>query len=979
MPPRSFYAARRAKKLKESEAAKAPEDRFINREWDDEVEIKLSIQTRNQHARCKATFIEMASGPDVKIVETLEQTEAFFTARGPQFTFKVLKAFIEPYAATMHSTIRDTPSVRSLEKVLLGLFGAAKIAKNPVDKTIKKNTLSWVRANMVRRGLTHYEQRKKHVATPKDVSQCLRSFFDPTYCSSQLTTRDILTFALVINLMIDCNGRISELTRPSMSYEDWETWKSENPEKIFTWQHVELFAFPGPDGKAELEARLTFSGLKNTGQKGNREKCIPLRLLPLHLAAEDSLRWLLILGLIDQVFHNITSWADLDAVRCEAGGTRIHIRPDKMETPVLRNALRKPVANTPLIENDVMRYQQFTKQLNDLSRHMGLENKMMAGALRRGGAYILALKASKEERCARMGHSDADGTYWAAYRNTTSSIDFQAFRLGLDEKSVVRMSSALLNRTSQPPDRVSDQGIQDVHQDKELMELLDQQCSLGDQLIEKYGSLDASLIGTPDSDLISQYRKVKDMYVKREGHLLNKQFQVEWKEFFKVGGDSPKQIQEQPPELEHKASQVSEMIEAADVEDANLEQIDPVLLDENENDMERSADTLTADLDALESDAVQSNGDPVIVAKSANKFAARPLARHSLLSDLSELLYDQPSSLSETEFASNMVTKLNHLHCADRFYPNQEPHPGTLSCIACDESLIGMLHENEHVVLCQGRTMAQLTMESLKEKESTIPACTTCSMTVPGRKKPCTYKYNDDTSSHRSHSKHAHQAKSKEYVCFDHATDYDSLHDFRVHLITEHAAPSKILPLKSAGGVINPDILVFWCKLCQVWIPRTECLEQEHLRGHIDDVQSAIASHGFAGVFESYRWAHPSFCIFCLFDDRAGLTTQFYEFADMRPYIAHIEGHLKAMDGVQSVLCPASSASANGVPALCDLMEELNQESLARHLVETHGLSVEVGSFAKDGAPPTKKQKRSALGVKSVNQKVNVAQEFSKS
>jgi hypothetical protein len=172
-----------------------------------------------------------------------------------------------------------------------------------------------------------------------------------------------------------------------------------------------------------------------------------------------------------------------------------------------------------LIEDEMIRYQQVTKQIEDLSRYCGLEHKMMPGVLRRGSGYMLAMKVSREERCARMGHSDKDSTYWGAYRNTTSTVDFQALRLGLQEESVELMSSAFLNRTAQPPDRVSDKGILEVHQDLELIELLEKQCTLSDQIIEKYGSLDAAA-NAFDSTLPREYRKTKELYVKREGHLL---------------------------------------------------------------------------------------------------------------------------------------------------------------------------------------------------------------------------------------------------------------------------------------------------------------------------------------------------------------------------------------------------------------------------------------------------------------------------
>jgi hypothetical protein len=72
------------------------------------------------------------------------------------------------------------------------------------------------------------------------------------------------------------------------------------------------------------------------------------------------------------------------------------------------------------------------------------------------------------------------------------------------------------------------------------------------------------------------------------------------------------------------------------------------------------------------------------------------------------------------------------------------------------------------------------------------------------------------------------------------------------------------------------------------------------------------------------------------------------------------------------MVCPATSANANGVPAQCAETEALDKEGLAKHLVDAHGLLIDVGKFVKEqdstDQPVNKKQKRSALGDKDVNQ-----------
>jgi hypothetical protein len=101
------------------------------------------------------------------------------------------------------------------------------------------------------------------------------------------------------------------------------------------------------------------------------------------------------------------------------------------------------------------------------------------------------------------------------------------------------------------------------------------------------------------------------------------------------------------------------------------------------------------------------------------------------------------------------------------------------------------------------------------------------------------YKYKSAKSptSHRSHANNAHRdEQSRLYVCYDDSVTFEDLFDFRIYLMALHSAPSSIIPLESASGEINPEVFVFWCKFCQVWILRTESSEQGHFSTHIEDV-----------------------------------------------------------------------------------------------------------------------------------------------
>lgn len=120
---------------------------------------------------------------------------------------------------------------------------------------------------------------------------------------------------------------------------------------MFRWGSVEVFAFRDQDGRGPvfLQARLTFRYLKGSeGKTGPRHKTIPLRLLPPENVAEDSLFWLMTLGLIDGVFHGISSWSDIERLQPARHGQLIPIVESMRGTPVSRGLFWTPSnPNTP--------------------------------------------------------------------------------------------------------------------------------------------------------------------------------------------------------------------------------------------------------------------------------------------------------------------------------------------------------------------------------------------------------------------------------------------------------------------------------------------------------------------------------------------------------------------------------------------------------------------------------------------------------
>jgi len=77
------------------------------------------------------------------------------------------------------------------------------------------------------------------------------------------------------------------------------------------------------DGRVTLQAKVQCKGLKGSTLARNKPKTISLWLLPLELAAEDTLRQLVTLLLINDVFEIIKSWNDFEALDPGPDGTLV--------------------------------------------------------------------------------------------------------------------------------------------------------------------------------------------------------------------------------------------------------------------------------------------------------------------------------------------------------------------------------------------------------------------------------------------------------------------------------------------------------------------------------------------------------------------------------------------------------------------------------------------------------------------------------
>jgi len=66
-----------------------------------------------------------------------------------------------------------------------------------------------------------------------------------------------------------------------------------SPKRCLRWRHVEVFVFREAQSVV-IRARVSYTGLKNNTFDPKKNKTISLRLLPVQLAADNTLRQLLV-------------------------------------------------------------------------------------------------------------------------------------------------------------------------------------------------------------------------------------------------------------------------------------------------------------------------------------------------------------------------------------------------------------------------------------------------------------------------------------------------------------------------------------------------------------------------------------------------------------------------------------------------------------------------------------------------------------
>lgn len=625
---------------------------------------------------------------------------------------------------------------------------------------------------------------------------------------------------------------------------------------------------------------------------------------------------------------------------------------------MFRSTTYHPTVGDDLVSKKQTTHHQILDRLHLLSRFCGLNHAMLPNVLRRSSANMLALTVTPEERRARMGHVEGSKAFERSYRNSTSTVDFQALRLKIEPANVAKLSSVFLNTSPEnpPPKTISDAGMTEILNKPDLIAMSTEQSELLDQLKLQHGSLDAAK--TQDPARYFRYDTLQKKHCQKFQYLKTKKFDSEYKAWCNIRDEGPPE-QTAPQSSTSASSEIDQLLEKSQYQDDNVP-IDPQILEEAEAEETAAANSLTKACNAVVTD---DQSDSMEIVQNAghtkdNSFASshkprkfikddKDLPLYTLVDHLPTFLFNNTEQdMTWAEISGVCTTALNHLHSPGRFYPNQEPLPGTWDCRFCgmsflgDELSKGTPPEN-HSYHCEAERLAKDVREALPSYESDADqACPlgNCS----SKQWNTSVKF---TAHVRTSNKHFWHGDEARYFCNNHEDPllFQALEDLRIHAIIEHSAPKQILPKDASQA------LVYFCPFCQVLISRLHEYEEAHLQAHIDtgDALSIISEHGIAGYEKQGMLARPGFCIFCLYDTRECNLRRFKVFSHLQGLMVHLTTHVQGM--TDAIPCPAAGVPSFDRLPRCAQTGNLDVAGMKKHLEEVHGYRNLKLKFQKKG------------------------------
>ena len=152
------------------------------------------------------------------------------------------------------------------------------------------------------------------------VNTLLSSIFSDLCLASSGTGRAVLYFVLFINLAIDSCGRIREIVPSSKALIT----------HCLHWSDSEIWVKPAEENAVgrfpKIYALVEFQWLKGQRLSGKNFEKVCIHLLCSQFAFQDTIRLILLLGIIKGHSVDVKTWEDLRCLHSNPSGSRLRIK-----------------------------------------------------------------------------------------------------------------------------------------------------------------------------------------------------------------------------------------------------------------------------------------------------------------------------------------------------------------------------------------------------------------------------------------------------------------------------------------------------------------------------------------------------------------------------------------------------------------------------------------------------------------------------
>ncbi|KAF4636083.1 hypothetical protein G7Y89_g2010 [Cudoniella acicularis] len=889
-------------------------------------------------------FLEIIGPKDPRIKVT--DPQKYFSLGAQLFSLEIIKLFTLYLARTSSGMLDDRITVKTVQGYISNTISAAYrcTGKKQLEPEERKQVFVYIGV-LGHDGELSNKVRPKHVATSNDLDLLVDAAFSDAYSLSVKSIRVVLNMALYMNLFVDVCGRGSDLAWGGPMI-------SEQENHCLCWNHCHFYVVNVDDGDRVIAANIDIKYQKGQRRK-DLQKTVTLRLLPVNMAMQDSLRLLATLALVDGVFGPGVSWSSILAI--DPGELQIKSGPHTRE-------IRQ---SDDFIEVPVFRF----------------EHNAVPYTLRRGYANMLYLRASAEDRRFLMGHKTNSEIY-SNYHSAISMVHVQELFRDVRAVNNAEMVGLSLNRIQHLPETISPEGWQTIEQDTEVIQYSLETSQMRTSLSELYGSIAAAVRSSDQRvrDLIAATARLKN----RRRVLLRRIYGEEYRKLFTDPGRPPVPTPSTPMMMiDHHSWPDLVQVDDPTTEDSrdwllHLEQ-------EEESAAQELADyqTIVAEEptvsdveiggpnsslmvmdDVMPMPTNHSAGLPLQLAEGSdmirlhkiNDGSARP--KNMTIARVREAM--SSGGLTDAALSDIMVEVFSATHRSGKYIPGEEPVLGTSICRFSGVDLSLDWHAPETAHSAHATVLRHAANEAFEKHLLPLDVpCTYYSQGPTKRKNPKLCQYNKFKTRRQQinhvweHTLQAHKRHHEvgniphgEWHCYYKgcavltSTPSDAGKVPKVLLSTTSVFMSKQSYLshlyeehRLSPRAIEP---VLWCGICEHFLGWVQfgTAHDEHFEMHWDEVWSLVMEYGYTGQFDNGRRTIPSFCPFCLHDENLSPVERISKTMNLLSrgdYQKHIAAHFDGVDSGSILPCPC-------FPKTCSYQGEMTPAELENHLRTVHGI-----------------------------------------